>query len=442
MPNARCQPVKISAATRGSAPRGRVLKNHPKAYAFHWADGWVIYDGTLRNDWLSDSAHKSQAAAWRDADTRNQKKAMTKERGDLKVLYDNFHAAYQLLRNAWLKTGGGMEAAIEMETEQSVSPESRMRPQPASAGVVTADTTSNLRSLLERARDSIKDAAEFAGDDHSVGVCNCQDMRLAEELDAVAKSQPVETPAPRPQEQSDRLRQIANLITSRPVLGHWPAMMAETDANFLRSIASEEAIATPGATITGEDSALPSESSRPRELLASKQRCAVIDCENTTGNGRFVGDFCAPCETALRIGNFDHGTSIPFKLSAEVVRQRIEIERLRTALKDARTALAAVACHSRQSLMAADARAAMVKIGHALGGISDETPAVHQAQYGHFWTVEELQDGHWSRSAVGHAWALEKDARGQCEELRRQWGGRVFRVTEYGAPMKANEGRS
>jgi hypothetical protein len=59
--------------------------------------------------------------------------------------------------------------------------------------------------------------------------------------------------------------------------------------------------------------------------------------------------------------------------------------------------------------------------------------SLRQAQYGHFWTVEECVDSNWSRSAVGHAWALEADASSQCEELRRRYGNRIFRVKEYGA---------
>lgn len=64
----------MTSKTRGTTPRGRVRFGHPKAYAFHWADGWVIHDGELRNDWLSATGHKSQAAAWRDADARRQKR--------------------------------------------------------------------------------------------------------------------------------------------------------------------------------------------------------------------------------------------------------------------------------------------------------------------------------------------------------------------------------
>lgn len=104
-------------------------------------------------------------------------------------------------------------------------------------------------------------------------------------------------------------------------------------------------------------------------------------------------------------------------------------------------------------------RAALVKHGtHATGcanqrnvgecscglwtALSGEPGSGHEtfvrlARHGHFWTVEELQDGRWARAAQGHAWALEADARQQCEELRRRHGERLYRVTEYGSPQKA-----
>jgi hypothetical protein len=50
------------------------------------------------------------------------------------------------------------------------------------------------------------------------------------------------------------------------------------------------------------------------------------------------------------------------------------------------------------------------------------------------WYVEELMGGHWHRSAVGHMWALEKDARQQCQDLRRRNGGTVYRVTSTVKP--------
>lgn len=42
--------------------------------------------------------------------------------------------------------------------------------------------------------------------------------------------------------------------------------------------------------------------------------------------------------------------------------------------------------------------------------------------------VEELHAGHWRRCALGHMWGSETDARTQLEELRRRYGGRVFRL--------------
>ena len=56
------------------------------------------------------------------------------------------------------------------------------------------------------------------------------------------------------------------------------------------------------------------------EHLAEDQRCAVEGCENTRSQGRFVGDFCAACDAALRSGNFEFGTSAPFSLQQEVNR--------------------------------------------------------------------------------------------------------------------------
>jgi hypothetical protein len=53
--------------------------------------------------------------------------------------------------------------------------------------------TSNLRSLIERARDEVREAAEFNGDDHSVGVCNCASMRLVDELTMALSRLPAET---------------------------------------------------------------------------------------------------------------------------------------------------------------------------------------------------------------------------------------------------------
>jgi hypothetical protein len=54
---------------------------------------------------------------------------------------------------------------------------------------------------------------------------------------AVSEVTADETLSRHPQERADHLRQIANIIESRPVLGHWPAMMAKPDADFLRSVA-------------------------------------------------------------------------------------------------------------------------------------------------------------------------------------------------------------
>jgi len=44
------------------------------------------------------------------------------------------------------------------------------------------------------------------------------------------------------------------------------------------------------------------------------------------------------------------------------------------------------------------------------------------------WYVEEMFQGHWIRSATAHMWALERDARGQLEDLRRRNGGTIYRL--------------
>jgi len=58
--------------------------------------------------------------------------------------------------------------------------------------VETPQPASKLSTLLERARDSIREYANDAGDDHSVGLCNCALHGLADELEAAAR-QPFET---------------------------------------------------------------------------------------------------------------------------------------------------------------------------------------------------------------------------------------------------------
>lgn len=52
--------------------------------------------------------------------------------------------------------------------------------------------------------------------------------------------------------------------------------------------------------------------------------------------------------------------------------------------------------------------------------------------------VEEMVGGHWQRSALGHTWEREDDARRQLEDLRRRFGGKAFRLhtpDETTAPM-------
>lgn len=46
----------------------------------------------------------------------------------------------------------------------------------------------------------------------------------------------------------------------------------------------------------------------------------MIGCTNTRAEGRFVGDFCAACDAALRSGNFEFGTSVVHK-QARAIKQ-------------------------------------------------------------------------------------------------------------------------
>lgn len=45
----------------------------------------------------------------------------------------------------------------------------------------------------------------------------------------------------------------------------------------------------------------------------TEDQCAAYGCRNTRKEGQFVGDFCAPCDRAIRTGNFGVGTSVVFK---------------------------------------------------------------------------------------------------------------------------------
>lgn len=63
-------------------------------------------------------------------------------------------------------------------------------------------------------------------------------------------------------------------------------------------------------------------------VARTSNQCAVGGCKNTRDAGRFVGDFCAACDNALRTGNFEFGTSHIHTAINELSRLRIENERL------------------------------------------------------------------------------------------------------------------
>lgn len=52
-------------------PKARVLKRWPKAYSWHWADGYCIYNGEFVNETVSDSGQKTPALAWANAARRS-----------------------------------------------------------------------------------------------------------------------------------------------------------------------------------------------------------------------------------------------------------------------------------------------------------------------------------------------------------------------------------
>lgn len=75
-------------------------------------------------------------------------------------------------------------------------------------------------------------------------------------------------------------------------------------------------------------------------------QCAAHGCQNKRGEGAFIGDFCAPCDSALRYGVAEFGTSFIFQ-------QQREIERLRGII---------AAAHSHQC----------VACGHAYTPVGNE----------------------------------------------------------------------
>jgi hypothetical protein len=51
--------------------------------------------------------------------------------------------------------------------------------------------------------------------------------------------------------------------------------------------------------------------------------CAAKDCVNKRNEGAFVGDFCLPCDRALRSGKAEHGTSWIFALADDLADSRL-----------------------------------------------------------------------------------------------------------------------
>jgi hypothetical protein len=62
-------------------------------------------------------------------------------------------------------------------------------------------------------------------------------------------------------------------------------------------------------------------------------KCAVFACQNTKADGRFIGDFCAACDTTIRTGKAGPGTSFINIQAVEVAQLRAENVRLRAVAK-------------------------------------------------------------------------------------------------------------
>ena len=58
------------------------------------------------------------------------------------------------------------------------------------------------------------------------------------------------------------------------------------------------------------------------------EQCAAFGCENKRSEGQFVGEYCGPCDSALRYGTATYGTSFVFQ-------QQLKIEELRAAINSA-----------------------------------------------------------------------------------------------------------
>src|SRR6185437_5863840 len=60
------------------------------------------------------------------------------------------------------------------------------------------------------------------------------------------------------------------------------------------------------------------------ESVPSNQ-CAAYGCQNKRSEGVFVGDFCGPCDSALRYGTATYGTSFIFQQQREIERLQREL---------------------------------------------------------------------------------------------------------------------
>lgn len=113
--------------------------------------------------------------------------------------------------------------------------------EPDRSRLLTSKNESRLLAALQRYGTHADYCAMYKGPIEDG--CNCglfEAMGLAPDGKPLSgDGSQVETTAQPlyPQIILDRLRQIANLIDSRPVMGHWPAMMTQPDADFLRSLA-------------------------------------------------------------------------------------------------------------------------------------------------------------------------------------------------------------
>lgn len=63
-------------------------------------------------------------------------------------------------------------------------------------------------------------------------------------------------------------------------------------------------------------------------MAPGSPKCAAKDCVNRRGEGSFVGDFCLPCDRALRSGKTEHGTSWIFAMAADLTHAERDVTAL------------------------------------------------------------------------------------------------------------------